>query len=130
MALKILSVNTIVKETDSEPIIDIEYTGEYPNGTQVTRVLKSVQGKLAVFATPPETAVIELVTDDLRKQWKRVQAEEERKQLLQSIADTISTAEITVPIEISETEPEPVAEEPTDAVVEEPVETVTDDGTV
>lgn len=114
MPLKILNIQTVVKETESGAIINISYDGEFPDGTKVSRTIMGVQDRLSMVPNP-DRAVVDLVVEDLRTQWNRRQAEQARIARLKEVAETVSAVNIEVPIEVPETPPAP---ETTEEVVE------------
>lgn len=112
MPLKVNSIQPVVKRTDEGVLINLNYEGEFPDGTKVSRTLIGVQDALAISPNPAQM-LRELVLNDLRSQWSAYQAEQARRAALESLASTIEGLTIETPIEAPETPPPEAAAEET-----------------
>ena len=123
MPLKITSIQPVVKETEAGLLINVNYEGELPDGTTVSRTLMGVQEGL-LLGTAPVERLKELVIEDMRRIWRAKQAEEARRTALETLAREITTATIETPIEAPEVPPPPEEEvETAEETAETPEET-------
>lgn len=112
--MRIVKIIPIVKQTETVPIINVEYEGELDDGTMVHRKLFSVQNKILTTAGEPTQALINLVTEDLKKEARRIEQERLKKEALTSIVERVIGFEVTEPIVVETT-----VEETTEDTVEE-----------